>query len=191
MLQSRKDEFDEQEDELIEEVAIAGSGGDGNENLSLAERRALMKARRQQDKARTQTEDDDEDGLRGSAITASKEERGIKTRSRAAAEQERQRQVQGRAENVPLVGGVVGYFRSVRAEILKVTWPTREEAWRLTRIVLVVTIIASIILGAVDFLYGSWFSASIENNNSFILGLIPFAIAASFFTWLVFVQSAE
>lgn len=191
MLQSRKEDYDEQEDELLEEDVVgAGSGDDDIENLSLAERRALLKARRQEsrDAAKTSKVADE---IVGSAVTSSKEERGIKTRSRDAAEQERQRQVQGRAENVPVMGGIVSYFRGVRAEILKVTWPTREEAWRLTRIVAIVTTIFAIVLGAVDFLYGSWFSASIEETSKFIYGLIPFLIAATALSYVVFIQSAE
>lgn len=44
--------------------------------------------------------------------------------------------------------GIATYFREVRDELDKVTWPTREETIRLTRIVLIVTIVASIVLGA-------------------------------------------
>jgi len=44
--------------------------------------------------------------------------------------------------------GVATYLREVREELEKVTWPTREETIRLTRIVLIVTIAASIVLGA-------------------------------------------
>ena len=35
------------------------------------------------------------------------------------------------------------YLRETRGEIRKVTWPTREEAWRLTAIVLGVTLAAA------------------------------------------------
>ena len=42
-------------------------------------------------------------------------------------------------------------FGEVIAELKKVVWPSRPEAIRLTGIVLVVTIIAGALLGAVDF----------------------------------------
>ena len=35
---------------------------------------------------------------------------------------------------------VVRYLRETRGELRKVTWPTRQESWRLTGIVLAVTI---------------------------------------------------
>ena len=44
---------------------------------------------------------------------------------------------------------VVRYFRETRGELRKVTWPTREEAWRLTLIVLGVTAAMAIFLGVI------------------------------------------
>ncbi len=48
---------------------------------------------------------------------------------------------------------LVRYLKETRAEIRKVTWPTREEATNLTLIVLAVTIAMAIFLGAVDFIF--------------------------------------
>lgn len=45
------------------------------------------------------------------------------------------------------------YLREVRGELRKVTWPTREESWRLTLIVLAVTILFAIFLWFFDFLF--------------------------------------
>ncbi len=45
---------------------------------------------------------------------------------------------------------IVRYFKETRAEIGKVTWPTREEGTRLTIVVLIVTTIAALVLFAVD-----------------------------------------
>jgi len=42
-------------------------------------------------------------------------------------------------------------FGEVIAELKKVHWPSRPEAARLTGIVLVATVIAGVLLGAVDF----------------------------------------
>ncbi len=53
--------------------------------------------------------------------------------------------------------GIANYFTSTRAEVQKVTWPTREESLRLSGIVLAVTIIFSIALGILDFLYSELF----------------------------------
>jgi preprotein translocase subunit SecE len=49
---------------------------------------------------------------------------------------------------------IVRYFKDTRAEIGKVTWPTREEGLRLTWVVLVVTILATIAIFGIDFLFG-------------------------------------
>ncbi|MCS7038066.1 MAG: preprotein translocase subunit SecE [Anaerolineae bacterium] len=45
---------------------------------------------------------------------------------------------------------VTRYLRETRAELAKVTWPTREEWLRLSGIVLVVTAIMAVILGVAD-----------------------------------------
>jgi preprotein translocase subunit SecE len=45
------------------------------------------------------------------------------------------------------------WFKETAGELRKVTWPTREEAIALTRIVLIVTIIMSAILGVLDFIF--------------------------------------
>ena len=42
---------------------------------------------------------------------------------------------------------VTRYLRETRGELRKVTWPTREEAWRLTLIVLGVSAAMAIFLG--------------------------------------------
>jgi preprotein translocase subunit SecE len=48
---------------------------------------------------------------------------------------------------------IVRYVRDTRAELSKVTWPTREEGTRLTIVVLIVTFVASIFLFSFDSLF--------------------------------------
>jgi preprotein translocase subunit SecE len=43
------------------------------------------------------------------------------------------------------------FFGDVIAELRKVTWPSREEAFRLTGIVIAFTVVVAIILGVVDY----------------------------------------
>ena len=58
---------------------------------------------------------------------------------------------------------LVRYFRDTRAEIAKVTWPTREEGIRLSAIVLVVTIVSTIVLFAVDSFFAFVIGLLIQN----------------------------
>ena len=51
---------------------------------------------------------------------------------------------------------LVKYLRETRGEIRKVTWPTREEAWRLTAIVLAVTLASAVFL---------WFWDTVFSNG--------------------------
>ncbi|MGB4596100.1 MAG: preprotein translocase subunit SecE [Anaerolineaceae bacterium] len=45
------------------------------------------------------------------------------------------------------------FWRETVGELRKVTWPTPEEAWALTKVVLMVTVIMSIVLGLMDSLF--------------------------------------
>ena len=53
--------------------------------------------------------------------------------------------------------GIFSFFGEVVAELKKVTWPTREEAIRLTVLVLSVSITIGVILGLIDFSFSRLF----------------------------------
>jgi preprotein translocase subunit SecE len=57
---------------------------------------------------------------------------------------------------------VMRYFRETRGEIRKVTWPTRQESWRLTAIVLGVTIATAIFLWLFDLIFSGGIQFLIE-----------------------------
>ena len=67
----------------------------------------------------------------------------------------------------PQENAISRYIRETRGELRKVTWPTREEAWRLTLIVLGVTAAFAVFLWAMD----SLFSTLIEFIVNTIIGL--------------------
>ena len=48
---------------------------------------------------------------------------------------------------------MIGFLRQVRGEITKVTFPAREDVIRLTVLVIVISIVVGIYLGALDFLF--------------------------------------
>jgi len=45
------------------------------------------------------------------------------------------------------------WYRETMGELRKVTWPTRQDAWKLTKVVLVVMLLMSLGLGLLDFLF--------------------------------------
>ncbi len=49
---------------------------------------------------------------------------------------------------------LVRYYRETVGELRKVSWPTREEALHLTRIVIIVLVVMAIFLGFVDWIGG-------------------------------------
>ncbi len=50
------------------------------------------------------------------------------------------------------VGGTGGFLRDVRAELGKVTWPSREELFKATRMIVVMSIILGLAIGWMDLL---------------------------------------
>jgi preprotein translocase subunit SecE len=48
---------------------------------------------------------------------------------------------------------IVRLWRETVGELRKVSWPTPQEAWRLTRIVIVVMVAMSIVLGVFDTIF--------------------------------------
>jgi preprotein translocase subunit SecE len=62
-----------------------------------------------------------------------------------------------KAQAIKEPNAVVRYYRETVGELKKVVWPTREEAIRLTWIVLVVITIMAIILGSADYLFSQLF----------------------------------
>ena len=53
--------------------------------------------------------------------------------------------------------GVKQFFKETIGELRKVSWPTRSEAWDLTKVVLIVLITMTIILGTLDLAYSQLF----------------------------------
>ncbi len=45
------------------------------------------------------------------------------------------------------------FFREVVSELKKVTWPTRQQTVNLTTLVIVVSLIVGIVMGAVDWIF--------------------------------------
>jgi preprotein translocase subunit SecE len=49
-------------------------------------------------------------------------------------------------------GSVVGFLRAVRAELGKVTWPSKDELLKATRMIVIMSIILGLAIGWMDWL---------------------------------------
>lgn len=58
-----------------------------------------------------------------------------------------------KAEKVKRENAIQRWWRETVGELRKVSWPTTHEAWRLTRIVLMVMFGMSALLGFLDFVF--------------------------------------
>ena len=84
----------------------------------------------------------------------------------------------GLINRIPIVRGIVGYFRGVWSEMGKVTWPTREETTRLTGVVLGVTIAFALGLGALDTFFGWWFQQAFHADSEDIFLIVGAGVTA-------------
>ncbi|MEA3327571.1 MAG: preprotein translocase subunit SecE [Chloroflexota bacterium] len=50
------------------------------------------------------------------------------------------------------------FWRETVGELRKVTWPTPPEAWKMTRLVLVVMVVMAMILGILDYAFSKLIS---------------------------------
>lgn len=72
---------------------------------------------------------------------------------------------------------VVRYLRDTRAELRKVSWPTREEAWSLTKVVLAVTVSMALLLGLLDYLFSLELGGIIQ-GSPVAIGILVIVMAA-------------
>ncbi len=47
----------------------------------------------------------------------------------------------------------VKFFTEVKAELLKVTWPTKDQVIRLTTVVVVISVVVGLFLGGLDLVF--------------------------------------
>jgi preprotein translocase subunit SecE len=133
-------------------------------------------ARKQAEEAELTEIDDDEEDDANRGLTASK---GRATPSRRQREEEAE---ENRGNFLTrFVRNLRDYFEGVRSEVGKVVWPTREETRRLSTIVLIALIIASLILGTISGLFTELFRLALE--SPFIV--IAFMVGGGIALWFI------
>jgi preprotein translocase subunit SecE len=123
----------------------------------------------------------DEEENRG--ITASK---GRATPSRRQQEEEEDH----RSWPVKTRDSVLDYLDGVRSEMDKVVWPTREEAQRLTIIVIATLIAASLVLGAISVIFTELFTIGL-NRPVILLAVVLIALVAGVVVWRTYSRRAS
>ena len=84
----------------------------------------------------------------------------------------------------PRENAILRYLRDTRVELRKVHWPTRAEAWGLTRIVLIVTVSMAIFLGLLDYLFALELKGVI-NRDAIAIGIAVVVAVASVVVGLI------
>ncbi len=72
---------------------------------------------------------------------------------------------------------LVRYFRETRAELRRIRWPTRDEAWMMTKIVLAVTAGMAIFLGALDTFF-AWLLGGVVTRDPLFIAMAVVVIGA-------------
>jgi len=75
----------------------------------------------------------------------------------------------GEQKKIKKENPIVAYFKGTRSELRKVRWPTMEQGWAMTKIVLVVTVAMALFLGVLDFFFGWLLSNLISLNILYII----------------------
>jgi preprotein translocase subunit SecE len=61
--------------------------------------------------------------------------------------------VSPKKKKLNLIQKIQRFWRETIGELRKVTWPTPPEAWKMTKLVLLVMVLMASILGLLDFLF--------------------------------------
>lgn len=78
-------------------------------------------------------------------------------------------------EKINKTNPLVAYYRSTRAELNKVSWPTFSQGWSMTKIVLAVTFGMAFFLGVLDFFFG-WLLSNVVTGNVLFVVLGVFVV---------------
>ncbi|MCP4542795.1 MAG: preprotein translocase subunit SecE [Chloroflexi bacterium] len=89
----------------------------------------------------------------------------------------------------PKENAIARYLRETRIELRKVHWPTREEAWNLTKVVMAVTVSMAIFLGALDKLFDIELKGIIE-GNAIAIGAVVVVFVAGVLTVVILNRQA-
>ena len=112
------------------------------------------------------------------AIVQTDEVKGITAGKGRATPGRRQVQQAEIEERRGFLGRILDYFQGVGAELDKVAWPTREQVISLFRVVLLVTVAAAIILGAISLMFNELFAIGLQNPLIFVVvGAVVVALA--------------
>ena len=74
---------------------------------------------------------------------------------------------------------LVKYFNETRAELRKVTWPTREETRNLTTIIVIVTVAMAVFLGALDYIFQQVSAGIITGQPAWIIAAVVLFVAGA------------
>lgn len=77
---------------------------------------------------------------------------------------------------------LLDYIGDVRSELAKVSWPSREDTIRLTRIVILATIVASLGLGIVGLIFGEFIKLGL--NTPLLFVILAVLVVVGVFYWI-------
>ncbi|MHB0876607.1 MAG: preprotein translocase subunit SecE [Anaerolineae bacterium] len=79
---------------------------------------------------------------------------------------------------------IIRYFKETRAEIGRVTWPTREQATRLTLIVLAVTAALAAVLALIDYVF-AWMMSRVLAFDVIVISVLLVLLVGGGAWWAV------
>lgn len=89
----------------------------------------------------------------------------------------------------PKENAIARYLRETLVELRKVHWPTREEAWNLTKVVMAVTVSMAVLLGLLDYLFALELRGIIE-QKAIAIGAVVVVVVAGVLTVVILNRQA-
>jgi len=115
------------------------------------------------------------------AITEKKGRATPGRRQRRKSKSSNKNEPQGNALTRPIYM-TIDYFNNVRAEMQKVSWPSREDTRRLTIMCINVTIASALFLGGLSVILTQFIELGLVPGNSWmLLGVIVAMVAGAFY----------
>lgn len=167
-------------DRAKDEVEKSGKNGSGSTERVVSDRRARSKAKRGESFVKVEEA--------SVAAETQKKDRPTPSRRNAPKAGTEKRNI---FQRIPVVRPIYNYLNASAAEMRKVTWPTRDETVRLTRMVLAVMIVSSIVLGTIDLFYGWWFRQALDNETLFLMLGVVVSLVGGAFAYVVFAKRDE
>ena len=67
-----------------------------------------------------------------------------------------------KVQNTTKKGGILNFFRDIKGEVKRITWPTKDETKKAIIAVAVATVLYTVVVGGFDYIFQNLFEAILK-----------------------------